>query len=92
LLRFLAVGLTFLWAVDAAEADAFRVLVVQNFDGVAVLDGDDRDNLASRLISGARVSTRRIMRLDRRSGYLRRVVWAQLSQQSLGGVLCGGSG
>ena len=28
-------------AVDVVEADAFRVLVVQNFDGVAVHDGDD---------------------------------------------------
>ena len=28
-------------AVDAAEADTFGVLVVQNFDGVAVEDEDD---------------------------------------------------
>ena len=41
LLRSLAVGLAFLWAVDAAEADTFRVVVVQDFDGVAVEDGDD---------------------------------------------------
>jgi hypothetical protein len=33
--------LTFLRAVDAAEADAFRLLVRQNFDGIAVEDGDD---------------------------------------------------
>jgi hypothetical protein len=33
--------LAFLTAVDAAEADAFRVLVRQNFDGIAVEDGDD---------------------------------------------------
>jgi hypothetical protein len=33
--------LTFLRAVDAAEADAFRVLVRQNFDGIAVEHGDD---------------------------------------------------
>ena len=38
LLRFLAIGLAFLRAVDAAEADAFRVVVVQDFDGVAVED------------------------------------------------------
>jgi hypothetical protein len=36
-----AVGLAFLRAVDAAESDAFRVVVVQDFDGVAVEDGDD---------------------------------------------------
>jgi hypothetical protein len=34
-------SLALLRAVDAAEADAFRVLVVQDFDGVAVEDGDD---------------------------------------------------
>jgi hypothetical protein len=33
--------LTFLRAVDAAEADTFRVLVRQNFDGIAGEDGDD---------------------------------------------------
>jgi len=33
--------LTFLRAVDAAEADAFRVLVRQNFDGIAGEDGND---------------------------------------------------
>ena len=37
----LATGLTLLGAVDPAEADAFRVLVVQNFNRVAVEDGDD---------------------------------------------------
>ncbi len=41
LLRSLAVGLAFLWAVDAVEADAFRVLVMKDFDSVAVKDGDD---------------------------------------------------
>jgi hypothetical protein len=41
LLRSLAVGLAFLWAVDAVEPDAFGVGVVQDFDGVAVKDGDD---------------------------------------------------
>jgi len=35
----LAVSL--LRAVDPTEADAFRVLVVQDFDSVAVRDGDD---------------------------------------------------
>jgi len=36
-----AVGWAFLRAVDVAQADAFRVLVVQDFEGVAVEDGDD---------------------------------------------------
>jgi hypothetical protein len=40
-LGVVAVGLAFLWAVDAVEADAFRLLVVQDFEGVAVEDGDD---------------------------------------------------
>jgi hypothetical protein len=34
-------GLPFLWTVDAVKADTFRVVVVQDFDGVTVLDGDD---------------------------------------------------
>jgi hypothetical protein len=38
---FLAVGLAFLRTVDTAEADTFRVLVVEDFDGVAV-DRNDR--------------------------------------------------
>ena len=36
-----AVRLAFPRAFDAAEADAFRVLVVEDFDGVTVEDGDD---------------------------------------------------
>jgi hypothetical protein len=32
--------LAFRRAVDPAEADRFRVLVVQDFEGVAVEDGD----------------------------------------------------
>jgi len=36
LFRSLAEGLAFLRAVDPAEADTFRVLVVQNFEGVTV--------------------------------------------------------
>ena len=40
MLGLLAVGLAFLRAVDPAEADTFRVLVVEHFDGVAVEDGD----------------------------------------------------
>jgi hypothetical protein len=33
--------LAFLRTVDATETDAFRVLVVQDFECVAVEDGDD---------------------------------------------------
>jgi len=40
-LGFLAVGLAFLRTIDPAEADTFRALVVQDFDGVAVEDGGD---------------------------------------------------
>jgi hypothetical protein len=36
LLRSLAVSLAFLWTVDAAEADTFRVLVLQDLDRLAV--------------------------------------------------------
>jgi len=39
LLRSLTEGLAFLWAVDAVETDAFGVVVVQDFEGVAVEDG-----------------------------------------------------
>ena len=41
MLGTLAVGLAFLYAVDAVETDPFGVDVVQDFDGVAVEDGDD---------------------------------------------------
>lgn len=41
LLRSRPVILTFLRTVDAVEAYAFGVVVVQEFDGVAVEDGDD---------------------------------------------------
>jgi hypothetical protein len=41
LLRSLAEGLFLLRTVDTAEADTFGVLVVQDFEGVAVEDGDD---------------------------------------------------
>ena len=36
-----AAGLALLRAVDPVEADTFSMAVVQNFDGVAVEDGDD---------------------------------------------------
>ena len=38
MLRPLAVGLALLRAVDTAEADTFRVMVVQDLDGVAIED------------------------------------------------------
>jgi hypothetical protein len=41
LLGPLAVGLAFLRAVDAVEADTFQALIVQDFEGVAVEDEDD---------------------------------------------------
>jgi hypothetical protein len=34
--------LAFLWTVDATEADTLRVGAVQDFEGVAVEEGDDR--------------------------------------------------
>jgi hypothetical protein len=40
-LGFLAVGLAFLLAVDAVESNKLRPLVVQDFDSIAVEDGDD---------------------------------------------------
>jgi hypothetical protein len=36
-----AVSLAFLWAINATQADAFGAVVVQDFNGVAVEDGDD---------------------------------------------------
>ena len=36
-----AIGLPFLGAVDAAQSDSLRVRIVQDFDGVAIEDGDD---------------------------------------------------
>ena len=51
MLGLLPERLAFLLAVDPAEADAFRVLVVQDFDGVAV---EGRDNLAAELASEGR--------------------------------------
>ena len=41
MLRSLPESLALLGAVDPAEADAFRVVIMQDFDGVAVEDGDD---------------------------------------------------
>jgi hypothetical protein len=44
--------LAFLRAVDAAEADTFRVGVVQDFDGVAVEGRDDRTGEGRSLSAG----------------------------------------
>ena len=41
MLGVVAVGLTFLRAVDAAKADTLGVSVMQNFDSIAVEDGDN---------------------------------------------------
>jgi hypothetical protein len=41
MLGVVAVCLALLRAVDAAEADTLRAGVVEDFDGVAVEDGDD---------------------------------------------------
>jgi hypothetical protein len=40
-LDVVAVGLAVLGTVDAAEADAFCMVAVQDFDRVAVEDGDN---------------------------------------------------
>jgi hypothetical protein len=45
LLGPLAVGLAFLRAVDAAEADTFSAVRVQDFNSVAVEDGDGRGGM-----------------------------------------------
>ena len=61
LLGALAEGLAFLHPVDATETDAFRVVIEQDFDRVAVEDPDDfalilRDNggLAAPRLTAAR--------------------------------------
>jgi hypothetical protein len=41
LLGLMTVRLALLGAVDAVQADAFRVLVVEDFEGIAVEDPDD---------------------------------------------------
>jgi hypothetical protein len=40
LLRSTAKCLPFLRAIDAVEADTFGVIIVQDFDGLAIEDGD----------------------------------------------------
>ena len=41
MLGIVDVGLAFLWAVDATEADALSMVAVQDFEGVAVENGDN---------------------------------------------------
>jgi hypothetical protein len=41
MLGVVAVSFAFLRAIDATQTDTFGVLVVQDFDGVAVGNGDD---------------------------------------------------
>lgn len=57
LVLVLAVGLAFLWAVDPVEADTFRMLVVQGFNGVTVrteTTGPVKSEAASSLIGRLR--------------------------------------
>ena len=51
-LGVVALGLALLRTVDAVETDALRVLVVQDFDGVAVKYGDDGAGEVSGLRAG----------------------------------------
>ncbi len=48
-----AVSLTFLWAINATQADAFGAVVVQDFESVAVEDGDDEAGEVSNGSGGA---------------------------------------
>jgi hypothetical protein len=41
LLRSLTVGLTLLGAIDAAQSDTFGFVVMQDFYGVAIKDGNE---------------------------------------------------
>lgn len=41
MLRFLALGLALLWAVNTTEADAVSMVAIQDFDRIAVENGDD---------------------------------------------------
>ncbi len=48
-----AVRLTFLWAINATQADTFGAVAVQDFEGVAVEDGDDEAGEVSNGSGGA---------------------------------------
>jgi hypothetical protein len=48
-----AVSLTFLWAINATQADTFGAVVVQDFDGVAVENGYDEAREVSNGSGGA---------------------------------------
>jgi hypothetical protein len=52
LLRSLAISLSILRAVNPTQPDALRVGVVQDFDGVAVEDRDDRTGEGRSLSAG----------------------------------------
>jgi hypothetical protein len=59
----MTVRLALLGAVDAVQADAFRVLVVEDFEGIAVEDPDDeamilRDRTAGEGVRKARSTPR----------------------------------
>jgi hypothetical protein len=57
LFRSLPVGLALLQTIDLAEADTFSVVVVQDFDGVAVEDRDDGAGETSGLDVGTNEET-----------------------------------
>jgi hypothetical protein len=52
LLGLMAVRLTFLWTVDATQTDAFGAPVVEDFNDIAVKDGDDEAGVVCRQSSG----------------------------------------
>ena len=59
-LGVVAVGLSLLRAVDATEADVLRLLVVQDFDGGVVKDGDDGVVKSTKEESGKRRRTKHV--------------------------------
>jgi hypothetical protein len=48
LLGLMAVLLTLLWTVDATQTDTFGVSVVEDFDSIAIKDGDDEARVICR--------------------------------------------
>ena len=64
MLSVCAVNLPFLRAVDAVEANAFRVLVVENFNRIAVKDRDDGARKVGSGSGGAKQHQERAERKD----------------------------
>jgi len=48
LLGLMTVRLTFLWTIDATQTDTFGVPVVEDFNDIAVKDGDDEAGVIRR--------------------------------------------